>query len=71
MYTDSHIHTDFSSDSDTPIRIQIERAIDLGMDAVYITDHQDFDFPEDFYHMSFHFDTETYIKELLQLKSEY
>ena len=71
MYTDSHIHPDFSSDSDTPARAQIQRAIDLGMDAVYITDHQDFDFPEDVYHMSFQFDTEPYIKELLQLKSEY
>ena len=47
MYTDSHVHTTFSSDSDTPVRDQIERAIALGMKALYITDHQDFDFPED------------------------
>lgn len=71
MYTDSHIHTDFSSDSTTPARMQIERAIDLGMRAIYITDHQDFDFPEDAYGMSFQFDTESYIQTLTQLKAEY
>lgn len=71
MYTDSHIHTSFSSDSRTSARMQIERAMELGMEAVYITDHQDFDFPEDVYGMSFRFDTESYMKTLAQLKEEY
>lgn len=71
MYIDSHIHTEFSSDSSTPVRMQIERAIDLGMNAVYITDHQDFDFPEEVYGMSFQFDTKTYMQTLTQLKEEY
>lgn len=71
MFTDSHIHTIFSSDSDTPVRSQIERAIELGMKAVYITDHQDFDFPEDIYHMSFQFDTASYMDTLTKLKKEY
>lgn len=71
MYTDSHIHTAFSSDSDTPVRSQIERAADLGMKAIYITDHQDFDFPKETYGMSFQFDTGSYMQTLAQLKSEY
>ncbi|MCI7098041.1 MAG: histidinol-phosphatase HisJ family protein [Lachnospiraceae bacterium] len=71
MYTDSHIHTAFSSDSETPVRMQIERAADLGMEAVYITDHQDFDFPGDIYGMSFRFDTQDYMKTILHLREEY
>ena len=71
MYTDSHVHTAFSSDSDTPVRDQIERAIALGMKALYITDHQDFDFPEDTYGMSFQFDTASYMNKLEQYKEEY
>lgn len=71
MYTDSHVHTSFSSDSDTPVRDQIERAISLGMKALYITDHQDFDFPEDVYGMSFQFDTASYMNTLTELKTEY
>lgn len=71
MYTDSHIHTAFSSDSETPVRMQIERAADLGMEAVYITDHQDFDFPGDIYGMPFRFDTQDYMKTILHLQEEY
>lgn len=71
MYIDSHIHTVFSSDSETPVSMQIERAAALGMRAVYITDHQDFDFPEDVYHMSFQFDTASYLQKLSELKAHY
>lgn len=71
MYTDSHIHTEFSSDSEASVRMQIERAIDLGMKAIYITDHQDIDFPEEVYGMSFRFDTESYFQTILNLKEEY
>ena len=31
MIYDCHLHTEFSGDSDTPVRRQIERAIQLGM----------------------------------------
>jgi histidinol-phosphatase (PHP family) len=71
MYTDSHIHTLFSSDSQTPARMQVERAIELGMESMYITDHQDFDFPEDVYGMSFQFDTDSYFQLIRTLKEEY
>lgn len=71
MYTDSHTHTIFSSDSETPVRMQIDRAVDLGMKAIYITDHQDFDFPEEIYGMSFQFDTASYLQTIMQLKEEY
>lgn len=69
IYIDSHTHTSFSGDSDTPPQSQIEKAIALGMPAFCITDHQDFDFPpsEDI----FTFDTDAYFKKLFQLKDDY
>ena len=41
MLCDCHIHTQFSGDSETPVRDQLERAIALGMDTVCLTDHHD------------------------------
>lgn len=70
MYSDHHIHTDFSADSDTPAQAQIERAIALGMERICITDHQDFDYPER-YHEDFTFPTDHYMETLRQLKQEY
>lgn len=43
MLCDFHMHTAFSGDSDTPVRDQIARAIELGMSEICITDHHDFD----------------------------
>ena len=37
MLNDCHIHTHFSSDSTTPPRAQIERAISLGMERAIFT----------------------------------
>lgn len=68
-YIDSHLHTSFSADSDTPPSFQIERAIALGMPALCITDHQDFDGPPDV--MDFTFDTDAYWSALLSLKEKY
>ncbi len=45
MIADMHVHTRWSSDSTTPVAEQVERAIELGMESICITDHQDFDAP--------------------------
>jgi histidinol-phosphatase (PHP family) len=71
MYTDCHVHTVFSSDSSTLVSRQIERAISLGMKRLYITDHQDFEFPKEKYGMDFIFDTESYWAELSKLQKAY
>lgn len=47
MICDCHLHTLFSGDSETPVRDQLDRAIALGMKAVCITDHHDFDAPDE------------------------
>ena len=70
MYSDYHIHTDFSADSDTPAQAQIERAIALGMERICITDHQDFDYPER-YHEDFTFPTDRYMEALGRLRQSF
>ena len=42
IYT-CHLHTEFSGDSNTSISLQIEKAIELGMKEMCITDHHDYD----------------------------
>ncbi|KIR02132.1 Histidinol-phosphatase [Lachnospiraceae bacterium TWA4] len=71
MYTDTHVHTVFSSDSSTIVNRQIDKAILLGMKRLYITDHQDFDFPEEKYGLAFTFDTSSYFEKLTELKEFY
>lgn len=39
---DCHLHTEFSADSETPVRDQLEKAISLGMKEICITDHHDY-----------------------------
>ncbi|MGC2874226.1 histidinol-phosphatase HisJ family protein [Ihubacter sp. mB4P-1] len=76
MISDMHVHTVWSSDAKTPVKDQIEKAVQLGMESICITDHQDYDqpvFPPDNY--SFLIgdtdETESYIGEILKLKKEY
>ena len=42
---DTHMHTEFSTDSDTPVTAQTERAEQAGLRGICITDHMDYDFP--------------------------
>ena len=69
MYADSHLHTAFSGDSETPPAAQIEQAIRLGMKTLCITDHQDFDYPP--CESEFLFDTASYFEKLSSLKDYY
>lgn len=69
MLCDFHTHTEFSADSDTPARSQIERAIALGMKEICITDHHDYDShnPDS----PFILDFSHYIPALRQLREKY
>lgn len=68
MLPDYHFHSDFSGDSDTPIRVQLDRAIELGMKSLCVTDHHDFDVDSV---IDFTLDIEPYIKTMSGLKEEY
>lgn len=71
ILTDSHLHTSFSSDSDTPMEDMIKRAIDLHLTSICLTDHYDMDFPVTEKGMDFYLDTESYLKEFYRLKDKY
>lgn len=69
--TDCHVHSLFSSDSDTPPEAMVEQAISLGFETFYLTDHMDFDFPLSEEGMDFLFSPELYFDKLLRLKESY
>ncbi len=74
---DSHMHTEFSTDSEASVRSMLDAALARGLRAVCITDHMDLDFPhqegmEDFgENPPFLFDVEQYFNTLISLREEY
>ena len=73
MLCDCHLHTCFSGDSETPVRAQLDRAISLGMQAVCITDHHDWDAPNEKGEMDDRFllDFPNYLPALREIREEY
>lgn len=69
MIYDCHLHTEFSGDSQTPVRRQISRAIELGMKEMCITDHHDYG--TDICCADFHLDIPSYLSALRELREEY
>ena len=66
---DYHMHTNFSSDSDTPPEMMIRGAIEKGLKQICITDHHDWDYPENEY--EFRIDMEQYIPAIQKLKEDF
>ena len=73
IYTDSHMHTEFSSDSGTPMEEQIKSSIEKGLTSICFTDHHDMDFPAALYGEGndFQLDVPAYLKEFHRLKELY
>lgn len=69
---DTHLHTLFSTDSDTPVEAQINRAIELGLSEICITDHMDHGFPVDqcpgYGENPFLLDVDAYLHKLNEIK---
>lgn len=70
-FMDFHTHTLFSSDSSTPPRAIIEKAISLGLSAICFTDHNDFDYPMENGKTMFALELEQYLKTMTALRQEY
>lgn len=69
---DVHMHTAFSSDSEEAPENQIEKAIELGLKGLCITDHMDIDYPDiDELSIDFLFNPEEYFEKLESLKAKY
>lgn len=67
MIADSHMHTAFSSDSDTPMEHMVEQAVKLGMESICFTDHYD----KDYFNGEFQLDIEAYQKKILKMQAQY
>lgn len=42
---DTHLHTDFSTDSNTPLTAQLAQGEQRGLTGICVTDHMDYEFP--------------------------
>lgn len=68
MFSDVHMHTDFSGDCRTPAPMQVKKAIALGMKEICITDHHDYDIESD---IDFTLDLEAYLPSMRRLQAQY
>ena len=66
---DCHMHTSFSGDSDSSPESMINRAKEIGLSGVTITDHMDYGFPEN--PNPFTIDFDVYMNELAKLQQQY
>lgn len=71
ILTDSHMHTAFSSDSETPMEAMIQASIEKGLTSICITDHHDIEIPCLYGGLDFQLDTPSYLKEYHRLKEIY
>lgn len=69
FFADYHTHSNFSSDSTTPMEQNIQRAIELGLQEIAVTDHIDFDYPD--LNFPFMFNYDEYRKHVDFLKEKY
>lgn len=70
---DFHLHTDFSSDSATPMEDMILSGIAKGLKTMCFTEHMDYDYPvpSDKPELTFLVDTDTYLAKTKELASKY
>lgn len=69
MKADFHMHTRFSSDSETAPEEIVEKAIELGLETICFTDHFDKDYPGN--GNEFQLDTLNYFLYMEKLQKEY
>lgn len=75
---DCHMHSDYSTDSTTPMEEQVKKAVALGLSGICMTDHMDYEFPKDQMDSSvvytgnpFEFNWSDYKKSIRQMQAEY
>lgn len=65
--SDCHMHTKFSSDSVASMESMVERAIELGMTSICLTDHHDMDYETE----EFRLDTPAYFEQVREVQNKY
>lgn len=72
IFSDFHMHSCFSSDSEARMEDMVKGAIDKGLNMICFTDHYDFLYPSlDVETWSFTFCVEDYFKMISDLKEQY
>ncbi len=74
ILADYHLHTDFSSDSNTPMELMVENAIDRGLKTICFTDHMDLDYPVQIVNgvtFDFQLDINRYVNKISEVKKIY
>ncbi len=80
MFWDTHMHTSFSTDSDTPPAVMARKALCLGLDGICFTEHLDYDYPcepnapsarEDGFSDEFLLDAGSYLSSIKALQTQY
>jgi histidinol-phosphatase (PHP family) len=78
-----HMHSEFSTDSQTPMKQQIEAALQRGLAGICFTDHMDYEFPSEAVSLSdlpssasekaslFVFDDKCYIRQISKWQEEF
>ncbi|HOQ16211.1 MAG TPA: histidinol-phosphatase HisJ family protein [Defluviitaleaceae bacterium] len=69
FFADYHVHTSFSSDCQESMENQIQKAIELGLKEIALTDHVDFDYPDP--QFPFMIDYDKYMIEFDRIKEKY
>ena len=73
MLWDTHMHTAFSTDSETSPESMIKASIELGLGGICITDHMDYDYPKEHPEdePEFILDTPVYFPTIQKLGQQY
>ena len=71
MKSDFHMHTNFSTDSDSAPEQMIEGAIQKGLQTICFTDHYDKDYPKQGDTLEFYLDTASYYQKMKDLQERY
>ena len=64
---DCHMHSSFSADSDTPMEVMIQTAIEKGLEGICFTEHFDPDYPDTPENLDFSLDIPAYRQKLESL----
>ena len=69
--SDNHVHTNFSTDSTTPMEAQLLQAKTLGLPSLCFTDHMDYNFPSKGNATEFFFPVDKYFSAIRKLQEKY
>ena len=71
ILADYHLHTSFSSDSESPMEEMIRHAVSLGLKTICFTEHHDIDYPVNPDGFDFLLDLPSYKEEIFHIQEHY